>query len=164
MLEVVQRRRSIRHYTADDISEDEVRTLLEAAMSAPSARGADPWEFIVVRDRGTRERLASIHRWSYMASESPVVIVVCGDEGVSDRWVEDCSAATQNLLLQATDLGLGAVWVAIRGTEHREELVREILGIPPRLRVLCFVPVGRPAESKQARTRFNPAKVRYERY
>lgn len=163
MLELIQARRSIRRYTDEPVSDADVQELLEAAMAAPSASNRQPWEFIVVRDAGLRERLAVAHRYAYMAAQAPVVIVVLGDTA-SNHWVEDTSAATENLLLAATALGLGAVWVGLYPAADREEYVRGVLAIPKGLRPLCLVPVGHPAEQKSPRTQFDPDKVHYERY
>ena len=164
MLDLIKKRRSIRKYTAEDVSEEQIRILLEAAMAAPSADNIQPWEFVVVKDTATRARLAETHPWSKMAAEAPVVFVVCGNERASHHWTADCSAATENLLLAATALGLGAVWVGIYPDTRREAHVRQALGIPAHLRVLCIVPVGHPAEEKPARSKYNERKIHRERY
>ncbi len=164
MLDWIRARRSIRKYTGEPVTEDEIQALLEAAMAAPSASNRQPWEFIVVQDAALRQQLAETHPWSYMAADALVVFVVLGDEKKSDHWVEDASAATQNLLLAASALGLGAVWVGIYPRAEREAHVRAALGIPEERRVLCLVPVGRPAEQKPPRTQFDAAKVHRERY
>jgi nitroreductase len=164
MLDLIKRRRSIRQYTNQDVSEEEVRQLLEAAMSAPSGRALDPWHFVVVRAAATRARLAQTHTFSDMCSRAPVVIAVCGDEKLSDHWISDGAAATENLLLAATALGLGTVWVGIYPRAEREAHVREVLGIPPHIRILCLVPVGHPAEEKVPRTRYKAEKVHYEKF
>lgn len=161
-LEWIFRRRSIRAYTSEPVSDEEIRALLEAAMAAPSANDVRPWAFIVVRDPARRRALAKTHQWSYMCARAPVVIAVVGDPIKSDHWVEDCSAATENILLAATSLGLGAVWVALYPRPQREDYAREILQIPEHLRPLCLVPIGHPAEPKPARTRFEAHKVHYE--
>ncbi len=109
-------------------------------------------------------RLADTHPYSKMAAEAAVVFVVCGREADSRHWVEDTSAATQNLLLAAAGLGLGAVWVACYPNVEREQYVRDCLGLPQDWRVLCLVPAGHPAESKPPRTQFDPARVHYDRY
>ncbi|HHY47334.1 MAG TPA: nitroreductase family protein [Firmicutes bacterium] len=163
MLDLIKSRRSIRSYTSEDVSQDAVRMMLEAAMAAPSANDARPWEFVVVRDAGLRKRLARVHPWADMAASAPVVIVVLGDES-SNHWVEDTSAATENILLQAAACGLGAVWVGIYPTTRYEDAVREILGIPRNRRVLCIIPVGWPAEKKGPRSRYEQGKVHNERY
>jgi len=164
MLDLIKKRRSIRKYTNEPVSEADIISLLEAAMAAPSASNIQPWEFIVVREESLRRKLAETHPWSWMCADAPVVFVICGDERRSDHWVEDTSAATENLLLAATGLGLGAVWVAIYPRPQREEHVRNVLGIPPELRVLCLVPVGHPAESKPPHTKYDERKVHYDGY
>lgn len=164
MLELIKKRRSIRNYTDKPVSDAEVKTLLEAAMAAPSANNAQPWEFVVVREEGLRRSLAKTHPWSRMCADAPVVFVVCGHEGRSSHWVEDTSAATENLLLAAAGLDLGAVWVGVYPQSRREEHVRSVLGIPSGLRVLCLVPVGHPGESKPPHTKYNESKVHYDGY
>lgn len=164
MTEWIRRRRSIRKYTGEPLTESQIRELLEAAMAAPSASNRQPWEFVVVRDRERREQLAGTHVWSRMCAEADTVFVVCGHEERSRHWVEDCSAATENLLLAATALGLGAVWVAVYPDGQAEKHVRELLGIPSGVRVLCLVPVGHPAEEKPPHTKYDPARVHYERW
>ena len=164
MLDAIKKRRSIRKYTSEAITEDQINAMLEAAMAAPSGNGLAPWEFIVVGDKGLREQLSKVHQWSWMAANAPVVIVVCGKESISDHWVADCSAATENLLLQATDMGLGGVWVGIYPRTERENRVRQLLNIPSNVRILCLVPIGHPGEQKPPHTGFDLAKVHYDRY
>jgi nitroreductase len=164
MLDLIKRRRSIRKFTNAPVSDADIQTLLEAAMAAPSANDLRPWEFVVVRRPELRRRLADMKQWSYMAADAPVVFVVCGDEQSSAHWVEDASAATENLLLAAAALDLGGVWVAVYPDQPREQYAREALGIPAELRVLCLVPVGHPAESKPTHTKYDPAKVHYDGY
>lgn len=164
MLDLIKKRRSIRKYTDEPVSDEDIQALLEAAMAAPSANNSQPWTFIVVREAELRQKLAQTHPWSKMAADAAVVFVVCGDPRRSSHWVEDTSAATENLLLAATALDLGTVWVGVYPKEQREQHVRQALGIPENLRVLCLVPTGHPAESKPPRTQFDERKVRYERY
>ena len=164
MLELIKKRRSIRRYTGEPVSEADVEAMLEAAMAAPSADNIQPWEFVVVREEGLRRRLAETHPWSRMGADAPVVFVVCGHERHSSHWVEDTSAATQNLLLAAAGLDLGAVWVGVYPGSRYETHVRSVLGIPRELRVLCLVPVGHPAESKPPHTKYDERKVHYDGY
>jgi len=162
--ELILKRRSIRAYTGAPVAEDQVHALLQAAMAAPSANDARPWAFIVVREPARRSALAQTHRWAKMCAGAPVVIAVVGDPAASNHWVEDCSAATENLLLAAAGLDLGAVWVAVYPREQLEVYVRQELGIPDRLRVLCLVPVGHPAETKPPRTRYDESRVHHESF
>lgn len=164
MLDLIKKRRSIRKYTDEPVSDADVKALLEAAMAAPSADNLQPWEFVVVQDQGLRRELAQTHPWSRMCSEAAVVLVVCAQQRRSSHWVEDASAATENLLLAATALNLGAVWVGVYPTSRYEQHVRDVLGIPSGLRILCLVPVGHPAESKPPRTKYDEGKVHFDGY
>jgi len=164
LLSTIKKRRSIRRYTDQPMTDEQIRQLLEAAMAAPSADNIQPWEFVVVRDPVLKRELARTHPWSDMAADAAVVFVVCGDERASHHWVEDASAATENLLLAATALGLGAVWVAVYPDASREDYVRRVLDIPEGMRVLCLVPLGHPAETKPPGTKYRESKVHYEKW
>jgi nitroreductase len=163
MLDAIKKRRSIRKYTDQPISDADVKSLLEAAMAAPSADDVRPWELIVVRD-GRLRQLAKTHPWSNMCADAPVVFVVCGDEPRSAQWVADTSALTENLLLAVAGLDLGAVWVGVYPQQRQEGHVRSVLGIPDRLRVLCLIPVGHPAETKPPHTKYDERKIHYDGY
>jgi len=164
VLDTIKKRRSIRQYTDQALTDDQIRQLLEAAMAAPSGSNIQPWEFVVVKDPDVKRQLAQTHTWSSMAADAAVVFVVCGNERASHHWVEDASVATENLLLAVTALGLGAVWVGIHPDADREAHVRRVLDIPEGIRVLCLVPVGHPAESKPPRTQYQESKVHYEKW
>jgi len=163
-LQCITQRRSIRKFTNEAVTNEQIDVVLRAAMAAPSAYDMRPWEFVVVRDAQKRKSLAEIKKWSYMCAGAPVVIAVLGDAEASEHWIEDCSAATENMLLAASGIGLGAVWVAIYPIKQREKMVREILDIPPNRRVLCLVPIGNPAEEKPARTRYEASKIHFDTY
>lgn len=164
VLDWILRRRSIRDYTDLPVTGEQVEVLLRAAMAAPSANDMRPWAFVVVRNAERRKELAQVHQWSSMCANAPLVIAVLGDSEVSRHWVEDCSAATENLLLAVAGLDLGAVWIAIYPETRREARVRQLLDIPERFRVLCLVPVGQPAEMKPPRTRYEENKVNDETF
>lgn len=159
MIDLIKRRRSIRSYTSEHVSESEIRQLLEAAMAAPSANNKRPWHFIIAQGEEIKTRLAQTHRWSGMIAEAALAIVVCGEKDHSRHWVEDTSAATENLLLAATALNLGAVWIGIHPDSGREAYVREVLGIPDEIGVLCLVAIGRPAEHKPPREGYNVNRI-----
>jgi len=163
-LKMILARRSVRDYTRETVAESDLRSLLEAAMAAPSANNRQPWRFVVVRDRTILDLLAAAHPYGRMIAKAPLAFAVCGDASVSDWWVQDCSAATENLLVAAAGLGLGAVWVGCHGRPEREEAVRRCLGIPKAIGVLCLVAVGHPAERLPPRTQYDPAKLHAERW
>ena len=164
MLDMIKKRRSIRKYTDAPVSEDQIRAMLEAAMAAPSGHNEQPWEFIVVQDEELRQKLADTHQWANMCAGAPVVFVICGHEQQSKHWIADTSAATENLLLEAAALDLGTVWIGIYPTVEYEADVRDVLDIPANARVLCLIACGHPAETKPPHTKYDPAKVHYERY
>ena len=164
MLDLIKKRRSIRKYTPEPVSDADIQSLLEAAMAAPTADDTRTWEVVVVRQKDLRDEISRVHPWASMCAAAPVVFVVLGDARRSAHWVEDCSALTENLLLAVTSLELGAVWVAIYPQLQDEERVRRTLNIPDHLRVLCVIPVGHPAEDKPARTKYDAQRVHYDRY
>jgi nitroreductase len=163
-LNIIFSRRSIRAYTGEPLSEAEITTLLEAGMAAPSASNRKPWHFVVVRDRQTLQALADAHPYGKMIAGAGVGIAVCGDPAISDWWVQDCTAATENILIAVTGLGLGGVWLGCHGQPAREQAVRDVLGIPSRIGVLSLLSIGRPAEEKRARTQYDPARVHAEKW
>jgi nitroreductase len=99
-----------------------------------------------------------------MLRQAAAAIAVCGDPAISDLWVHDCSAATENILVAAVGLGLGGVWLSSHGRPEREQAIREVLGIPQEIDVLSLVSLGHPAEQKEARTQFDPARVHHNRW
>jgi nitroreductase len=165
LIQTIFARRSIRSYAADLVKATHVETLLETAMAAPSASNLKPWHFIVVADRQRLDTLAEVHPHGKMLFEAPLCIAVCGAPAISARyWVQDCSAATENLLLAAVALGLGAVWLGVYPRDERVQAIRKILEIPESIVPLNLVAIGHPGEEKEARTQYDPARVHYERW
>jgi nitroreductase len=161
-LNIIFCRRSVRSYTSEPIGKDDIRSLMEAAMAAPSANNGQPWHFVVVENRQVLQKLAGVHPFGKMLAEAPLGIAVCGDPSLSSWWVQDCSAATENILIAAAGLGLGAVWLGVHGDAEREEAIREVLKLPEALGILCLVSVGHPADKTQARTRYNGSRIHRE--
>lgn len=150
MLDAIKQRRSVRQYKPDPVPEEALQAVVEAAFSAPSGVNIRPWHIIIVTDRAKREALAQVHQYAGFCAQAPVVMAVCANECESDHWwIEDCSAATENAMVQAAALGLGTCWVGIRGSDERgydrEDTVRKVLGIPDAIRVLCIFSLGFPA-------------------
>ncbi|MDR2820333.1 MAG: nitroreductase family protein [Desulfovibrio sp.] len=164
IFETLFTRRSIRKYTQESVTDEDVGLLLKAAMLAPSANNRQPWHFVVVRDKKTREALAARHPYAKMAAEAPVVIVVCGDvaDGIGGYWVQDCSAATQNLLLAARGKNLGTVWCGVYPVDDRVAVVREILNLPAGIMPLGLVVLGHPAQPFSEAHRFNESKIHHD--
>jgi nitroreductase len=166
-IEAIRTRRSIRRYTGDPVADDVLSEILKAAMSAPSAGNQQPWQFVVVAERALREAIAAFHPYAQMVREAPVAIVVCGDlrlETYKGYWVQDCSAATQNILLAAHAKGLGAVWVGIYPVEDRVQRLQQLLALPAQVVPLALVPLGLPAERVPPANRFDPARIHRNRW
>ena len=162
-------RRSIRRFTDQPVDAEQIDMLLKAAMAAPSANNSKPWHFVVVTDSGTRGALARAHPYARMVVQSPVCIVPCGEPRLSrgsrsEFWVQDVSAATENILLAATGLGLGAVWCGVHPVEKRVDAVRRVLGLPERVVPFALIAVGHPAEQKEPRTQYDAGRVHNERW
>lgn len=167
-MEALFSRRSIRKYSAGPVTEGVLGEVLEAAMSAPSAGNQQPWHFIIINDRKILDQVPSFHPHSLMLREAPVAILVCGDLNLEKHvgyWVQDCAAATENLLLAAHAKGLGAVWLGIFPREERVAGLRKLLGMPDHVIPFSLIPVGIPAESKPPRPdRYNSKKIHHNRW
>jgi nitroreductase len=166
-LNAIFTRRSIRKYTDKAVPEGLVTDLLKAAMAAPSAGNEQAWQFIVIRDRALLDAIPKFHPYSAMLKYASVAVLVCGDltlEKYKGYWVQDCSAATQNLLLAATAQGLGAVWTAVYPLEDRVAGMRRLLGLPEHVVPLALVPLGFPAEQPGRADRFDQARIHHDRW
>ena len=157
--DIIRERRSVRAFTAQDVSDEEAETLVEAACLAPSAGNLQPWEFVVVKDPGVKRRLVDAAHGQSFISKAPVVFVVCavpgrsasgyGSRGRELYCLQDTAAAVQNLLLTATANGLGSCWIGA----FDEGRAADALGLPEGIRPVAIVPVGYPAESPRQRPR-----------
>ncbi len=157
-------RRSIRRYTDEPLDEADLIALLEAGMAAPSASNRKPWHFVAVTKRETLCELAEAHPFGKMLAGAGAAIAVCGDPGISPQWVLDCSAATENILIAAATIGLGAVWLGCHGNPERERAIRGVLDIPDSIGMLSLLSIGHPAEEKEPRTQFDAARVHRGRW
>jgi len=166
-IQALMSRRSIRRYTREEVSEDTVKLLLEAAMSAPSAGNEQPWHFVVIRQRRILDAIPSVHPYSQMLREASLGIVVCGDlslEVYNGFWVQDCSAATQNILIAAHALGLGAVWLGFYPLVDRVAGLKRMLSLPEQIIPLSIVSVGWPGEKKSPAMRFRQERVHFDEW
>ena len=161
-MEAIRKRRSIRKYTKEPVPAQTVKELLTAAMYAPSAGDAQPWQFVVVDRRDLLDKVETVHPYAAMAREAPLAILVCGDlklEKYPGNWIADCSAATQNLLLAAHEKGLGTVWCGVYPNADRIPAFRKFFNLPEHVVPLALVVVGHPAEKKPTPVRFKKERV-----
>ena len=168
VLEAIFARRSIRRYTAQTVEPEKLTSLLQAAMAAPNACNSQPWEFVVVTEPDILARLqAVLYSGHYNA---PAAIVVCGNQAIANSsaarfyWVQDCSAATENILIAAIGLGLATVWIGVYPLPSVVKQVSEVLNIPEQVIPLCVVYVGYPAEGKPPRTQYDEHRVHWQKY
>lgn len=162
--ENIMTRTSIRHYTNQSVGRDTIETLLHAGMAAPTGVNQQPWKFVVLTNRTMLNSIATMPGKG-MAKEAPLAIVVCGDkqnmiEGLlHDLWIQDCSAATENILLMAHAMGLGAVWTWIYPTEDMANNLRAMTEISESLEPLSIIMIGHPAEDPMPKDKWNEEKI-----
>ena len=165
VLKFIQQRRSIRQYQDAPVSDEQMGILLRAAMAAPSAGNEQAWAFVVISDRERMDRVVEIHPYAGMCKTAARAIVVCGDTSRAQHegmWAQDCSAATQNLLLAAAGIGLGTCWCGVHPAAEREAAFRELCGLPDHVVPFALIAVGVPAETKGPADYYDPAKVHNE--
>jgi len=158
-LQIIFARRSIRKYTSQLVSEADITSLLQAGMAAPSAGNRKPWHLVVVTDKQTLRAIADAPPYSRTLGGAALAIVVCGDPSISDWWLQDCTLATENILIAAAGLGLGAVFLGCHGRAEREQPIRQVLGIPEEIGLASVLCISHPAEEKEPRTQYDPARV-----
>jgi len=161
-MKAITTRCSIRQYSAKHVPPDLVNEILDAAMSAPSAGNERPWHFIVMTERTLLDAIPKFHPYAAMVKQAAVAVLVCGDmtlEKHKGYWVLDCAAATENMLVAAHAKGLGAVWCGVYPTEDRIENLRKLLRLPGNIVPFSLIPLGFPAEFKQAPDHFDGSRV-----
>lgn len=166
-MEAILTRRSIRKYTNRPVSEDLVEEFLKAGMSAPSARNKRPWHFVVINNRQILDEIPKFHPYAQMLHLAPLAILICGSkklQPVEGYIVQDCSAATQNILLAVHSKGLGAVWVGIYPRKERMDGIRKLLNIPPDIIPISLISIGYPDEQKQPINRYDPSRIHHNKW
>ena len=168
-MDSIKNRRSIRRYTNQPLTEEAIYELLEAGMCAPSAGNEKPWHFVVIEERSQLEGIMKVHPYSHMLKEAPLAIVVCADLSAdrypgTNYWVQDCSAATENILIAAQELGLGTCWLGIYPVEERVQGLVNILGLPENIVPFSAIAVGYPAERKEPIQRYDEIRVHRNRW
>jgi nitroreductase len=163
-IEAIKTRRSIRRFKNKAVNPEKLGTVLEAGMYAPSARNEQPWHFLVITKESLMESIMKVHPYANMLTQAPLAILVCGDlklELSPGYWPIDCSAATQNMLLAAHALGLGAVWLGVHPRQERKEAIRKIFNLPVHIKPFALVALGYPDETKEMPLRFDKSRIHY---
>ena len=165
IMQCIKERRSIRRFDSTrDVEEEKIQKCLEAARWAPSASNKQPWQFIIIRDKDIREKLAELHPYGRFMVESPVVFVPLGDPNRHPKYFHsDTAVAIQNFLLAAYAQGLGTCWAGVIASSF-EPPMKELLGVPKDLQIICTVAVGYPAQNPTSNRRLLEEIVHYEKY
>jgi nitroreductase len=164
----IMTRTSIRQYTNEPVSKADIETMLRAGMAAPTAVNKQPWHFVVVTDKAKLKALSGGR--GRMLEQCAVAIVVCGDMEkampgkAKEYWIQDCSAATENILLAANALGLGAVWTGVYPMEDRMAAVSKAMKLPETIVPLCTIVIGHPAEQPKPKDKWKPENVSYNEF
>lgn len=170
IMDVIHQRTSIRKYQTRPVTKEQLETLVKAGMAAPSAMNKQPWQFIIVEDKDILQALGKDIQTSKMVQQAPAAIIVCGDmqkagEGwLQQYWVQDCSAASQNILLAITDMGLGGVWTSIYPAPERMKIVCNILNLPEHIIPLNIIPVGYPDGPQSPKDKWDAKKVHWNKF
>ncbi len=169
-LRVIHQRKSVRTYTDQPVSREQLMTLVRAAMAAPTAVNKQPWAFIIITERERLLQVAEVMPYAKMAAQAQAAILVCGDLSLAlpgdaqAYWIQDCSAAVENLLLAAESLGLGAVWTGAYPIEERVVTLRSVLGLPKNIVPLALIPVGYPDGKDQPKDKFKAERIHWEKW
>ena len=166
--EIIKKRRSIRSYNPNGtVTDTQIKELLEAAMLAPSACNTRPWQFIVVKDRNILDKIVEFHNWAKMlkTAQAAIVVIALPDTQLGrsgeGMWQHDCGAATQNILLQAADLGLGTCWCGVHPVEKYMDATRKLFNLSSSVVPFCIIAVGQPAENFGSRGFYDESKVKW---
>ena len=166
----IMTRTSIRQYTDEPVTKADIETMLRAGMAAPTAVNRQPWHFVVINSKEKLAELVGDNPRGGMLKKAPLAIVVCGnmDKALPGQgrgfWVQDCSAATENILLAANAIGLGAVWTGLYPDENRAGTVAKVLKLPETFIPLCTIVIGHPAEQPTPKDKWKPENVSYNEY
>ncbi|MDD4848649.1 MAG: nitroreductase family protein [Bacteroidales bacterium] len=168
-LNTIFNRKSVRNFTKDEVSHEQLELLLRAGMAAPTARNVQPWAFVAVTERAILDTLATYLPYAKMLFQAPSAIIVCGDleklgDMKTDYWIMDCSAATQNILLAAESIGLGAVWTAAYPQSDRVDAVTRTLHLPDNFIPLCVIPIGVPTGVDQPKDKFKADNIHWQQW
>ena len=164
-LQTIMTRTSVRAFLDRSVSDETIELLLKAAMAAPSAKNSQPWAFVVIKNRALLEKLGASLPNAKMTATAPAAVVICGDLDKAlpgearEYWIQDAAAATENFLLAAHALGLGAVWTGVHPISERIRILKDTLKLPENVEPFCLIPFGWPAAPAAVKEKWDPAIV-----
>ncbi|MFI3323891.1 MAG: nitroreductase family protein [Rikenellaceae bacterium] len=160
-LKSIHERASVRSYTSEPVSREQLVELAKAGMAAPTGSNKQPWEFILIQDRATLDKIGEVKP---PVGKAPAAIVVLGDNSISGSWVLDCAAATENILLAATSMGLGTVWTGAYNNQKFEAILQDLLELPDGIMPLAVIAVGYADGTPTPKNKYVESKVHFEKY
>lgn len=166
-MSIIYERRSIRKYKQGGVSDEQIKELLRAGMSSPTACNAQEWEFIVIKSRETLDKIVEIHPYARAVKHDVVCILVCGNmdkEIAKNYWEQDTGAAIQTILLRATEIGLGSLWMGVYPNEPVRNQFIKLFNLPDNIKPVGLIAIGIADEKKEPEDRYDEAKVHYEVY
>ena len=168
-IKTIHQRKSVRNYTDQEVTKEQLETLVRAGMAAPTAINTQPWQFVVVTDKNLKSEYAKGNMQEAMINKCSAMIVVCCDMSLeNDRaknfWQQDCAAATENILLAAESMGLGTVWTGVFPVEERVKTVSASFGLPENVTPFCVILVGYPDGSDQPKDKYKPERIHWNKY
>ena len=166
-MEAILTRRSVRKYIKKPLSDQVIKEFLEAAMSAPSAGNEQPWHFIIIDAPQILSKVTTFHNHAQMLKDASIAILVCSDMHLDKHngmWIQDCSAATENILIAIRAKGLGAVWLGIFPRDERIKGMKQLLNIPDHVMPFSLISIGYPAEKQDRVNRYNTSRIHNNRW
>jgi nitroreductase len=163
-MDILFDRKSVRKYQAGNVDEDDLNYILKAGMSAPTAMNTKCFSFIVIKNKETHKAIAEVHESAQMILQAPIAVLVVADTKLAynNYLPQDCSAATQNLLLAATAKGYGSVWCGVYSNEKRQDAIEKLFKLPPNIKAFSLVIIGKSADNAPVKNRWEPNKIKYE--
>ncbi|MDR0820266.1 MAG: nitroreductase family protein [Endomicrobium sp.] len=163
-MDILLERKSVRKYTDEDVKKEDLDYILRAAMSAPTARNTRCYSFIVIKDKETHKKIASLHHAAQMILQAPLAILVVGDQNAAfERYLpQDCAATTQNILLAATARGYGSVWCGVYSNEEKSKAMEKLFNLPENIKAFSLVVIGKSADNNPPKNGWQPEKIKYE--
>ena len=166
-MDAILKRRSVRKYSDQSVSQELIKKILTAAMSAPSSGNEQPWHFIVIKNQETLKKLSESSPYAKAVSGATVGIVICGDltlERHKGYWVQDCSAAVENMLIEIASLDLGAVWLGVYPMEERMDFIKKLFDLPASIIPFAIIPIGYPLEEQKSVDRYREERIHQEKW
>lgn len=169
-IKTIHQRKSVRHFSDKEVTKEQLEAIVRAGMAAPTAINTQPWQFLVVTDKELKAKYAENNRQAEMINKCQALVIICGDMNIGNErsqafWVQDVSAATENLLLAVESLGLGAVWTGVYPIEERVKEVKEKFALPEKVIPLCVVLVGYPdGDYDQPKDKWKPERLHWNKY